>query len=144
MQRSPLPHTVPHAPQSFWSSFVSTHLPEQLVLPAGHGDTQTPSWQCAPAPIQAVVQSPQCAGSFETSTQAPPHATSAAVQVKSQLPAVQRGEPPVGALQTREQAPQFELSFARSAQEPSQSVVPAEQSVTQSPSLQTCSLSQLV
>lgn len=94
--------------------------------------------------MQALAQSPQCAGSLERSTQASPHATSVPVQMKPQLPALQRGEPPFGAAQTREQAPQFELSFARSTQEPSQSVVPAEHRVTQSPSLHTCPLSQLV
>ena len=93
--------------------------------------------------MQALAQSPQCAGSFETSTQASPHATSVPVQVNPQLPALQRGEAPFGAVQTREQTPQFELSFSRSTQEPSQLVVPAEHKVTQSPSLQTCPLSQV-
>jgi hypothetical protein len=112
------------------------HLPEQLSFPAGQEVTQMPSSHCV-SPVQVVVQSPQWASSCETSTHASSQAVSVPPQVNVQLPALQSGVAPGGAVQGREQPPQFELSAFVSTQEPLQFVVPLEQSGTQAPPLHT-------
>jgi hypothetical protein len=137
LQRSPWSHVTPQAPQFLSSLVVSMHLPAQLDWPGGQDVTQMPSWHSAPLPPHIVVQSPQCALSCARSTQALPHAVSVPPQLKVQLPSLQSGVAPGGAVQERAQAPQFELSSFVSTHEPLQFVVPAEQRVTQAPALQT-------
>jgi hypothetical protein len=137
VQRSPAPHVTPHAPQFLLSVLVFTHFPEQLVCSMGHAPTQTPSLQLAPVPTHAVVQLPQCARSFDRSLQESPHAARPPVHVNPQLPALQSGEPPLGAVQTCEHSPQFELSLFGSTHDPPQFVFPAEHTVMQWPALHT-------
>lgn len=82
---------VPHAPQLRASIEVSVHVEphswrgEMQPLTAA----QTPSLQYWPI-AQALLQAPQCFGSFFASTQVMPHCRSGAAQLTMHAPAEQR------------------------------------------------------
>jgi hypothetical protein len=64
---------LPHWPQFFSSSVVSTHAPSQEVSPVAHGVWQSPFLHARPA-SQACPHAPQWAASVDSSTHAPSHA----------------------------------------------------------------------
>ena len=53
-----LGHAVPQAPQLPAETLVSTHAPEQFVVPSAHAALQLPAEQTRPA-AQAAAQLPQ-------------------------------------------------------------------------------------
>jgi hypothetical protein len=64
----PPPQAFEHLPQLFPSVEVSTHVPLQLVFPAGH--SQLPETHVAP-PVQALLQRPQLSLSVSVFLQEP-------------------------------------------------------------------------
>jgi hypothetical protein len=63
---------MPHEPQLSGLEVVSMHEPLQFMRPPAQPAVHLPESQTWAAE-QEVLQSPQRAGSFDTSTQAPPH-----------------------------------------------------------------------
>jgi hypothetical protein len=120
-QTSPVAHFVPHAPQLFASTAVSTQSPPQSASPALHW--HVPAAQLWP-PVHVVPHVPQLAESDFRSTHDPPQADSPVPQDAAQTPLLHRGVVPTHFVP---QPPQLFGSLLVSMHTPLQSAVPAGQ-----------------
>jgi hypothetical protein len=120
LQTLPVSHATPQPPQLFGSAFTSTQAPLQSVKPGLHAAPHTPSVQVALAFAgggHAIAQPPQFCGSLALSTHDRPHFCKP-LQSNSQLPPLQVGVPPLGAVHFELQLPQLSGSLATWTSQP--------------------------
>ena len=106
---------MPHSPQFNGELLVSMHEPLQLARPPEQPVLQALRSQTCVAE-QVVSQSPQRAGLFETSTQAPEQSWKPAAHSTLHSPSVHTAIPPAAVGQALPQAPQFMMSVVASTQ----------------------------